>query len=103
MASCSQELPHLRPPCPPVLPCPSLPPPTRLPRRPAGTAARIAKLVEVGALSLAACDLVMYDVRPDVKGYTLLNHPNLRDDCFTLFREHVHARLVAGSTKLALY
>lgn len=68
-----------------------------------GTPNRILKLIEDGALALhhatlppppagstaASPLLVVVDAHADFKGFTLLTHPNLRDDFFTLWNEHV--------------
>ena len=39
----------------------------------------------------------------DVKGYSLLNNPNITHDMFSLFREQLHPALDSGALKLALY
>jgi len=69
----------------------------------AGTPNRLAKLLEDGSLSLAACALVVFDVHVDVKGYSLLTHPGMREDAFALYRDHVHPLLGDGKCKLGLY
>lgn len=70
-----------------------------------GTPHRLSALLAAGALSLARARLVVLDARRDVKGFTLIDHPNLRDDFATLLRDHLHARLVApgGALRLAIY
>jgi len=69
----------------------------------AGTPHRIAKLLEDGSLALSHAQLVLVDVHPDVKGYDILQHPNIKEDVFTLYRDHVHALVTAGKVKLAFY
>lgn len=65
-------------------------------------------------LSLAQCSLIIFDVHPDSKNFNLLNHPNLREDAFTFYREHCHPALTRGGagsgssapgpiTKMAFY
>lgn len=75
----------------------------RLSRSSAGTPHRLSALIDEGALSLSAASVVLLDVHPEVKGFTLLDHPNLKEDVFALLRDHLHGRIAAGSLKLALY
>ena len=71
-----------------------------------GTPHRLSALLAAGALSLARARLVVLDARRDVKGFSLLDHPNLKDDFAALLRDHLHARLVApggAALQLAIY
>jgi hypothetical protein len=68
-----------------------------------GTPHRVAALLADGALSLQRCALVLLDVQVDCKGYSLLSHPAMKEDLFSLLREQLHSRLVAGSLKLGVY
>lgn len=55
------------------------------------------------ALRLSHCTLVVVDAHPDFKRFTLLSHPNLREDFFTLYRDHLHGHITSGIAKLLLY
>ena len=68
-----------------------------------GTPHRVAKLLDDGALSLERCSLVLVDAHPDVKGYSVLTMPAVKDDLFSLLREHLHAKLAKGALKLGVY
>jgi hypothetical protein len=68
-----------------------------------GTPHRIARLLADGHLKLDRCAVLLFDTRPDMKGYSILNHPNLVGDAFGMYLAHFHARVVAGDTKIALF
>jgi len=79
----------LRPPAPPVALC-------------VGTPRRLAALLASGALTLTRARLVVLDVHPDAKRFSLLDHPNLRGDTAALLREHLHGALTAPGSELRL-
>lgn len=75
-----------------------------------------AKLFEAGHLTLDAACLVLLDVHPDAKTFSLLDHPDagVGKEAWALIREHVlpRARLATGpgsaapgapATKIAIY
>ncbi len=79
-----------------------------------GTPHRISKLLTAGAspqgvsFSMSHCELVLVDVHRDSKGYTLLDNPATAADFFTLYRDHLHTRIVGkegqgGRMKIGLY
>jgi hypothetical protein len=72
-----------------------------------GTPHRLAKLLELKILSLERCKLVVLDMVPDTKRYSLLDHPNLQGDVAELLRTHLLPCIVSqhhgASSKLALF
>ena len=70
-----------------------------------GTPARLALHLSSGDLSLthSAGVLVVLDAHPDVKAYTLLSHPNTRDDAAALIGAHLLPRAREGRLRLVLY
>jgi protein CMS1 len=65
-----------------------------------GTPNRIAKLIEVGALSLRRTALVLLDVTPDSKQFTLLTLNEVKADTYKLLYNHVLPE--KGHLKLAM-
>jgi protein CMS1 len=65
-----------------------------------GTPNRIAKLIEVGALSLRRTALVLLDVTPDSKQFTLLTLNEVKADTYRLLYNHVLPE--KGHLKLAM-
>lgn len=62
-----------------------------------GTPHRVRQLVELNVLSLARCRVVVLDLEPDVKRYTLLTNPSLASDAALLLREHVLPLVTAAA------
>lgn len=54
-----------------------------------GTPNRLKKLVDIGALSLASTKLIIVDMAPDEKTFSLLNSPNVKGDFFMFLCENV--------------
>jgi hypothetical protein len=65
-----------------------------------GTPNRLNKLIEVGALSLRRTALVLLDVTPDSKQFTVLTLNEVRNDCYRLLYDHVLPE--KGHLKLAM-
>lgn len=66
-----------------------------------GTPHRLRQLLELGILSLARCRLVVLDLAPDAKRYTLLTNPSLADDAALLLRAHVLPLVTGGAAAAA--
>jgi len=47
-----------------------------------GTPNRLTKLVSLGALQLNMIKLIVIDIEPDVKNFTMLTMPSVREDFF---------------------
>lgn len=60
-----------------------------------GTPHRLCQLLDLGVLSLQRCRVVVLDLVPDLKRYTLLSNPSLMDDTALLLRGHVLPLVVA--------
>jgi hypothetical protein len=68
-----------------------------------GTPARVAALLERGALSLEQCAVVVLDAAPDRRGLCVLTEKEAREEWWALYWERgIHARVVRGDCKLAL-
>eukprot|EP00884_Botryococcus_braunii_P006637 jgi/Botrbrau1/15975/Bobra.0375s0002.1 len=67
-----------------------------------GTPNRIHRLTDLGALSLDRLQVLVLDLRPDVKQRTLLDIKETRDDWWQFFRQHLHVLLAGSKTRLAL-
>ncbi|XP_051118317.1 uncharacterized protein LOC127242706 [Andrographis paniculata] len=68
-----------------------------------GTPSRIKKLIDIEALGLSRLAVVMLDMHTDVKGYSLLTLPQVRDEFWDLYRSYFHQRLIEGKLQLCLY
>ncbi|XP_071707209.1 uncharacterized protein [Rutidosis leptorrhynchoides] len=68
-----------------------------------GTPSRIKKLIDMEALGLSRLSIVVLDMYTDVKGYTLFNIPQIRDEFWDLYTTHFHQRLLDGSLRICLY
>jgi protein CMS1 len=55
-----------------------------------GTPNRISKLIELGALSLRRTLLVLIDVTPDAKQFTILTLNEVKVDFYRLLYQHIH-------------
>ncbi|PON95564.1 Protein Cms [Trema orientale] len=68
-----------------------------------GTPSRIKKLIDIEALGLSRLAAIVLDIRPDVKGYSLLTLPQVRDEFWDLYKNYFHQRVVEGALRLGLY
>ncbi|KAL6188949.1 hypothetical protein ACLB2K_040339 [Fragaria x ananassa] len=68
-----------------------------------GTPNRIKKLIDIEALGLSRLSVIVLDVHPDVKGYSLLTLPQVSDEFWDLYKTYFHQRLLQGSLRLSLY
>ncbi|KAK9062633.1 hypothetical protein SSX86_019821 [Deinandra increscens subsp. villosa] len=68
-----------------------------------GTPSRIKKLIDMEALGLSRLSVVVLDMHMDVKGYSLFNIPQIRDEFWELYTTHFHQRLLDGSLRICLY
>ncbi|KAJ1437754.1 U3-containing 90S pre-ribosomal complex subunit-domain containing protein [Ochromonadaceae sp. CCMP2298] len=65
-----------------------------------GTPNRISKLIELGALSLRRTLLILIDVTPDAKQFTILTLNEVKVDFFRLLYQHIHP--ITSRAKIAL-
>lgn len=68
-----------------------------------GTPSRIKKLCEMEALGLSRLEIIVLDMHTDVKGYSLLTLPQVRDEFWDLYKSYLHQRLVQGNLRICLY
>ncbi|KAM1797646.1 hypothetical protein ACFX12_031804 [Malus domestica] len=68
-----------------------------------GTPNRIKKLIDIEALGLSRLSVIVLDMHPDVKGYSLITLPQVRDEFWDLYKNYFHDRLQQGSLRLGLY
>ncbi|KAL6141330.1 hypothetical protein ACLB2K_059620 [Fragaria x ananassa] len=55
-----------------------------------GTPNRIKKLIDIEALGLSRLSVIVLDVHPDVKGYSLLTLPQVSDEFWDLYKTYFH-------------
>uniref|UniRef100_A0A2P2KJE4 Protein CMSS1 n=2 Tax=Rhizophora mucronata TaxID=61149 RepID=A0A2P2KJE4_RHIMU len=68
-----------------------------------GTPSRVKKLIDIEALGLSRLTTVVLDIDPDVKGYTLLTLPQVRNEFWDLYNNYFHQRLVQGDLRICLF
>ncbi|XP_015887049.3 protein CMS1 [Ziziphus jujuba] len=68
-----------------------------------GTPSRIKKLIDIEALGLSRLAVIVLDIEPDVKGYSLFSLPQVKDEFWDLYKNYFHQRLLQGSLRLCLF
>nr|XP_043617260.1 protein CMSS1 [Erigeron canadensis] len=68
-----------------------------------GTPSRIKKLIDMEALGLSRLSVIVLDMYTDVKGFTLFNIPQIRDEFWELYTTHFHQRILDGTLRICLY
>lgn len=68
-----------------------------------GTPSRIKKLIDMEALGLSRLELIVLDTYRDVKGYSLLTLPQVRDEFWDLYKRCFHGKLLEGRLRMRLY
>ncbi|OIW06862.1 hypothetical protein TanjilG_18244 [Lupinus angustifolius] len=68
-----------------------------------GTPSRIKKLIDIEALSLSRLKVLVLDMHPDVKGYSLLTLPQVRDEFWDLFKNYYYQPMIKGDLRICLY
>lgn len=68
-----------------------------------GTPNRIKKLIDMEALGLSRLAVVVLDMQMDVKGYSLLTLPQVREEVWDLYKSYFHERMVEGTLRMCLY
>ncbi|KAL5542915.1 hypothetical protein UlMin_010625 [Ulmus minor] len=68
-----------------------------------GTPSRIKKLIDIEALGLSRLGVIVFDIRPDVKGYSLFTLPQVSDEFWDLYKNYFHQRLLEGFVRVCLY
>ncbi|AEC10210.1 unnamed protein product [Arabidopsis thaliana] len=68
-----------------------------------GTPNRIKKLVDIEALGLSRLDMIVIDMHPDVKGFSLFTLPQVRDEFWDLYKNCFHQRVLEGRLRICMY
>ncbi|XP_018815173.2 protein CMSS1 [Juglans regia] len=68
-----------------------------------GTPSRVKKLIDIEALGLSRLAVILLDIHPDVKGYSLFTLPQVRDEFWDLYKCYFHPRLLQGNLRICLY
>ncbi|KAK1379525.1 P-loop containing nucleoside triphosphate hydrolase, Protein Cms1 [Heracleum sosnowskyi] len=68
-----------------------------------GTPSRIKKLIDMEVLGLSRLQVIVLDMHTDVKGYSLLSLPQIRDEFWELYKCYFHQRVVDGDLRICLY
>ncbi|QHO36469.1 hypothetical protein DS421_9g284050 [Arachis hypogaea] len=68
-----------------------------------GTPSRIKKLIDTEALSLSRLQVLLLDIHPDVKGYSLFTLPQVRDEFWDLFKNYFYQGMIQGHLRICLY
>ncbi|CAN0858106.1 Uncharacterized protein C3orf26 homolog [Linum grandiflorum] len=68
-----------------------------------GTPSRLKKLIDIKAMGLSRLKVIVLDIHHDVKGYSLLTLPQVRDEFWDLYMTHIHQRLLQSETRLCLF
>ncbi|MED6111204.1 hypothetical protein PIB30_050307 [Stylosanthes scabra] len=68
-----------------------------------GTPSRIKKLIDTEALSLSRLKVLLLDIHPDVKGYSLFTLPQVRDEFWALFKNYFYQGMMQGQLRICLY
>ncbi|XWS22251.1 hypothetical protein CRYUN_Cryun29cG0018400 [Craigia yunnanensis] len=67
------------------------------------TPSRIKKLIDIEALGLSRLSVILLDIHTDVKGYSLLTFPQVRDEFWDLYKNYFHQQVVQGDLRICLY
>ncbi|CAJ1977812.1 unnamed protein product [Sphenostylis stenocarpa] len=68
-----------------------------------GTPSRIKKLIDAEALDLSRLQVLVLDMHPDVKGYSLLTLPQVRDEFLEVFKNYFYEPMIQGGLRICLY
>ncbi|MED6130893.1 hypothetical protein PIB30_004753 [Stylosanthes scabra] len=68
-----------------------------------GTPSRIKKLIDTEALSLSRLQVLLLDIHPDVKGYSLFTLPQVRDEFWDLFKNYFYQGMMQGQLRICIY
>ncbi|XP_038906109.1 protein CMS1 isoform X3 [Benincasa hispida] len=68
-----------------------------------GTPSRIKKLIDTEALGLSRLAVIVLDIQPDIKGYSLFSLPQVRDEFWDLYKSYLHPRVVEGELRICLF
>ncbi|XP_065865008.1 uncharacterized protein [Euphorbia lathyris] len=68
-----------------------------------GTPSRVKKLIDIEALGLSRLQLLVLDIHTDVKGYSLLTLPQVRDEFWDLYKNYFHPRILQGHLRICLF
>ncbi|XP_058771966.1 protein CMS1-like [Vicia villosa] len=68
-----------------------------------GTPSRIKKLIDIEALGLSRLKVLVLDIHPDVKGFSLFTLPQVRDEFWDLFKNYFYQPMIQGDLRICLY
>ncbi|KAL9316897.1 hypothetical protein ACSQ67_013414 [Phaseolus vulgaris] len=68
-----------------------------------GTPSRIKKLIDAEALDLSRLQVLVLDMHPDIKGYSLLTLPQVRDEFMEVFKNYFYEAMIKGGLRICLY
>ncbi|KAI5653154.1 hypothetical protein M9H77_30341 [Catharanthus roseus] len=68
-----------------------------------GTPKRIKKLIDMEALGLSRLAVIVLDMYTDVKGYSLLTLPQIREEFWDLYKSYFHDQLLEGNLRICLF
>ncbi|KDP42879.1 hypothetical protein JCGZ_23821 [Jatropha curcas] len=68
-----------------------------------GTPSRLKKLIDIEALGLSRLAVIVLDIHTDVKGYSLLTLPQVRDEFWDLYKNYFHQRLLQRDLRICLF
>ncbi|CAH9131507.1 unnamed protein product [Cuscuta epithymum] len=68
-----------------------------------GTPSRIKKLIDMEALGLSRLSVLVLDMQMDVKGYSLLTLPQVRDEMWDLYKSYFHEKVLEGTLRMCLF
>ena len=65
-----------------------------------GTPSRLRKLIEYGALKLTETRVILVDITPDMKQFSILSLNDVKNDFYSLLCENIHPEI--GHLKISL-
>ncbi|CAK8574436.1 unnamed protein product [Lathyrus sativus] len=68
-----------------------------------GTPSRIKKLIDNEALGLSRLKVLVLDIHPDVKGFSLFTLPQVSDEFWDLFKNYFYQPMIQGDLRICLY
>ncbi|KAG8644272.1 protein CMS1 [Manihot esculenta] len=68
-----------------------------------GTPSRVKKLIDIEALGLSRLSVIVLDIHTDMKGYSLLTLPQVRDEFWDLYKNYLHQPLLRGDLRICLF
>ncbi|KAE8718346.1 Detected protein of confused Function [Hibiscus syriacus] len=69
----------------------------------AGGVKKIKKLIDIEALGLSRLSVLLLDIHTDVKGYSLLTLPQVRDELWDSYKNYFHQQVIQCDLRICLY